>query len=50
MLAENYDFLIGGDQDRHTIDLAVLDTDLAVLDTRASPVRAHLAEAGDGPG
>jgi hypothetical protein len=26
MLAEQYDFVIGGDPDRDTIDLAVLDT------------------------
>ena len=26
MLAEHYDFVIGGDPDRDTIDLAVLDT------------------------
>ena len=26
MLAEDYDFVIGGDPDRDTVDLAVLDT------------------------
>ena len=43
MLAEDYDFVIGGDPDRDTIDLAVLDTS-------AGRVHAHLAEAADGPG
>jgi len=43
MLAENYDFVIGGDPDRDTIDLAVLDTS-------AGRVQAHLADSADGPG
>lgn len=43
MLAEDYDFVIGGDPDRDTIDLAVLDTS-------AGRVHAHLADAADGPG
>ncbi len=40
MLAENYDFVIGGDPDRDTIDLAVLDTS-------AGRVQAHLARSYD---
>jgi transposase len=43
MLAEDYDFVIGGDPDRDTIDLAVLDTG-------AGRVHAHLADAADGAG
>lgn len=43
MLAEQYDFVIGGDPDRDTIDLAVLDTG-------AGRVLAHLADAADGAG
>lgn len=43
MLADEYDFVIGGDPDRDTIDLAVLDTG-------AGRVHAHLAEAADGAG
>ena len=43
MLAEHYDFVIGGDPDRDTIDLAVLDTS-------AGRVQAHLADSADGPG
>src|SRR5882724_408029 len=43
MLAEHYDFVSGGDPDRDTIDLAVLDTG-------AGRVRAHLADAADGDG
>lgn len=43
VLAEDYDFVIGGDPDRDTIDLAVLDT-------CAGRVHAHLADAADGPG
>jgi transposase len=43
MLAEQYDFVIGGDPDRDTVDLAVLDTG-------AGRVRAHLADAADGAG
>ncbi len=43
MLAEHYDFVIGGDPDRDTIDLAVLDTG-------AGRVLAHLADAADGAG
>jgi hypothetical protein len=43
MLAEQYRYVIGGDPDRDTIDLAVLDT-------ATGAVRAHLVEAADGPG
>jgi len=43
MLAEDYDYVIGGDPDRDTIDLAVLDTG-------AGRVLAHLADATDGAG
>ncbi len=43
MLADQYDFVIGGDPDRDTIDLAVLDTS-------TGRVRAHLADSADGPG
>ncbi len=40
MLAEQYDFVIGGDPDRDTVDLAVLDTGVG-------RVHAHLAEAAE---
>ena len=43
MLAEDYDFVIGGDPDRDTIDLAVLDTG-------TGQVRAHVADSADGAG
>jgi transposase len=43
MLAELYDYVIGGDPDRDTIDLAVVDTATA-------GVRAHVAETADGAG
>jgi len=43
MLAEQYDFVIGGDPDRDTVDLAVLDTG-------AGRVHAHLADTADGAG
>ncbi|MCH6172432.1 IS110 family transposase [Pseudonocardia alaniniphila] len=43
MLAEQYRYVIGGDPDRDTIDLAVLDT-------ATGGVRAHLADTADGPG
>ncbi|WP_406079112.1 hypothetical protein [Micromonospora sp. NBC_00858] len=43
MLAEHYDFVIGGDPDRDTIDLAILDT-------VTGGVRGHLADRADGPG
>jgi transposase len=43
MLAENYEYVIGGDPDRDTIDLAVLDT-------ATGRVRAHLIGAADGAG
>jgi transposase len=43
MLAEDYDYVIGGDPDRDTIDLAVLDT-------RTGRVLAHLADTADGAG
>jgi transposase len=42
-LAEDYDFVIGGDPDRDTIDLAVLDTG-------GGRVQAHLADTADGGG
>ena len=43
MLAEHYDFVVGGDPDRDTIDLAVLDTG-------TGRVHAHLADTADGAG
>jgi len=43
MLAEDYDYVIGGDPDRDTIDLAVLDAG-------TGRVSAHLADAADGAG
>ncbi len=43
MLTEQYAYVIGGDPDRDTIDLAVIDTG-----TRQ--VRAHLADSADGSG
>lgn len=43
MLAEHYDFVIGGDPDRDTIDLAVIDT-------ATGGVLAHVADSADGPG
>ena len=43
MLTQDYDFVIGGDPDRDTIDLAVLDTGVG-------RVLAHLADAADGAG
>ena len=43
MLAEQYDFVIGGDPDRDTIDLAVLDTG-------TGRVRAHVADTADAAG
>jgi transposase len=43
MLAEHYDFVIGGDPDRDTIDLAILDTG-------GGRVRAHMADTADGAG
>jgi transposase len=42
MLAEDYDYVIGGDPDRDTIDLAVLDS--------ATGVRAHLIATTDQTG
>ena len=42
-LAEDYDYVIGGDPDRDTIDLAVLDTATGGL-------RAHLEAPADGAG
>ena len=42
-LAEDYDFVIGGDPDRDTVDLAALDTGTGL-------VQAHLADAADGGG
>lgn len=43
MLAEHYDFVIGGDPDRDTIDLAVLDTG-------GGRVLAHVTDTADGAG
>jgi len=43
MLAEQFDYVIGGDPDRDTIDLAVLDT-------AGAGVRAHLSEVADAAG
>ena len=43
MLAEQYDYVIGGDPDRDTVDLAVLDTATA-------GVRAHLTRPADAAG
>jgi len=43
MLADHYDYVIGGDPDRDTVDLAVVDTATGGL-------RAHTAELADGPG
>ena len=43
MLSEDYDYVIGGDPDRDTIDLAVVDT-------ATGGVRGHLADRADGPG
>ena len=43
MLAEHYDYVIGGDPDRDTVDLAVVDTSTGGM-------RAHLADQADGPG
>jgi transposase len=40
MLAEQYDYVMGGDPDRDTIDLAVLDT-------ATGGARAHLSESTD---
>src|SRR3954470_18615904 len=42
MLADHYDFVIGGDPDRDTIDLAVLDTG-------TGRVQAHTSDRADGP-
>ena len=42
MLAEQYDFVIGGDPDRDTIDLAVLDT-------ATGRVHAQTSDRADGP-
>lgn len=42
-LAEDYDYVIGGDPDRDTIDLAVLDT-------ATGGIRAHIEATADGPG
>lgn len=43
MLAENYEYVIGGDPDRDTIDLAVLVT-------ATGATRAHIAASADGAG
>ena len=43
MLAEHYDYVIGGDPDRDTIDLAVVDT-------RTGGVAGHMMGCADGAG
>ena len=43
MLAEQYDYVIGGDPDRDTVDLAVLDATSAGF-------RAHLTQTADAAG
>lgn len=43
MLTENFDFVIGGDPDRDTVDFAVLDS-------ATGRVHAHLADPPDGAG
>lgn len=43
MLAEDYEYVIGGDPDRDTIDLAVLDTTIGAT-------RAHIEASADGAG
>jgi transposase len=43
MLTETYEYVIGGDPDRDTIDLAVLDA-------ATGGTRAHIAAAADGAG
>lgn len=43
MLAEQDEFVIGGDPDRDTVDLAVVDSATGAL-------RAHLADRADGAG
>ena len=40
MLAEHYDYIIGGDPDRDTVDLAVVDT--ATGDRYRRAARAHV--------
>ena len=43
MLSDNYEYVIGGDPDRDTIDLAVLDT-------ATGATRAHIEASADGAG
>jgi transposase len=43
MLTEQYAYVIGGDPDRDTVDLAVIATD-------TGQVAAHLVDTADGPG
>jgi transposase len=43
LLAEDYDYVVGGDPDRDTIDIAVIDTPTGGL-------RGHMADTADGPG
>lgn len=43
MLADDYEYVIGGDPDRDTVDLAVVDTSTGVA-------RAHLEASADGAG
>jgi transposase len=43
MLSEDYEYVIGGDPDRDTIDLAVLDT-------ATGATRAHIEASADGAG
>lgn len=43
MLADHYDFVIGGDPDRDSVDLAIIDT-------RTGTLRGQIAGPADGPG
>ena len=43
MLADHYDYVIGGDPDRDSVDLAVIDT-------RTGGIQAQIAAPADGPG
>jgi transposase len=43
MLADHYDFVIGGDPDRDSVDLAIIDT-------RTGTLRGQISGPADGPG
>lgn len=43
MLADHYDFVIGGDPDRDSVDLAIIDT-------RTGTLKGQIAGSTDGPG